>query len=388
MQSVIRAVASNPAMIAGCHPTISVFDELHAAPSGPSGRAMWDALIPVPSRKVSCRLAISHAGPALDDHLLYVLYKRGMELPELGEDLRGGAGMLCFWTHKPQHHWQDGKWLQQMRRELLPAQYTYMIENHFISSEASYITPEMFDRNVRESAPRPSDQKLPLFVGVDAAPKRDNTALFGVTLEGNDGVRLVCHKVFVPSHDDPLDFESTVERTLLDWQQRYAIRLVLVDPSWMIATNQRLQRAGLKVEELKQNPENLRAMAQVLFDLFRSERIHLYTDAKLRDTVTRTVFEESTAGLRFARQQSVKIDASVALSMACLAALRTAGKPRYRLDVFSPNFVDDDAPPQPISQPEPVRANADWWRSMPRSQPTSSADERLRAFYQSLRFRF
>ena len=61
----------------------------------------------------------------------------------------------------------------------------------------------------------------------------------------------------------------------------------------------------------------------------------------------------------------------------------------YRLDVFDENFRDEDLPPlPPAEQPEPVQCNGNWWKSMPRSQPTSSADDRLRGFYQSLDFAF
>ncbi len=64
------------------------------------------------------------------------------------------------------------------------------------------------------------------------------------------------------------------------------------------------------------------------------------------------------------------------------------GTGNYRLDVFDPNFRDEDLPP--LQQPEPAapRCNGDWWRSMPRSQPIFSADERLHGLYQSLDFAF
>jgi hypothetical protein len=172
-QSTITAVAQNPAAIAGGHPTISVFDEMHAAPSGERGRAMWDALVPTPTKKISFRLAISHAGVADDDHLLYQLYQRGVALPKIGKDLYAGSGMLCFWSHEPQHSWQDTRWLEQMKRDLPPAQYQFMIENRFVTAEAAYITPVMYARSEKQSAPPPSDPKLPLYVGVDAAPLRD-----------------------------------------------------------------------------------------------------------------------------------------------------------------------------------------------------------------------
>jgi hypothetical protein len=36
--------------------------------------------------------------------------------------------------------------------------------------------------------------------------------------------------VFTPAPDDPMDFEQTVEATLVDWNQRFRLRKVLYDP--------------------------------------------------------------------------------------------------------------------------------------------------------------
>jgi hypothetical protein len=89
--STITALTNDAAGVAGGHPVISVFDELWTAPAGERGRRMFDALIPVPSRKISCRLVVSHAGIADDNHLLYQLYQRGMQLPQIGDNLYAGT---------------------------------------------------------------------------------------------------------------------------------------------------------------------------------------------------------------------------------------------------------------------------------------------------------
>jgi hypothetical protein len=97
--STISAAANDASGIAGGHPCISVFDELWCAPAGDRGRRMFDALIPTPSRKISCRLVVSHAGPVAEDHLLRQLYDRGIQLPEIGKDLHAGDGLLMHWSH-------------------------------------------------------------------------------------------------------------------------------------------------------------------------------------------------------------------------------------------------------------------------------------------------
>ena len=385
-ESTITAIPNDFAGLAGVHPTISVFDEVWAAPSGDRGRATYDQLVPVPSRKISCRLVVSHAGFADDDHLLYQLYKRGMQQPEVGKDLRAGDGLCMHWSHLPQHEWQDQQWLDMMRRELTPAKYTYMVENWFAVAASAYITEAMFDKCIKEVAP--CSGRLVIYVAVDAGWKRDNAAVVAVTVDG-DCIRFVYAKIFKPSPDDPLNFENTIERTLLELNQQYTIRLCWVDPTQMEYMKERLRKTGISIEALTQNPENSTAMAQTLYDLFRTERFiissNLKNDNKLRETITRTVFEEKSGGLRFAKNQSIKTDLTVALAMACLAATQRSGKSTYRLDVFDSDFRDEDLPPLP-SAPEPasgaVCGMSDWWKFKQHlNSYTGSADTQLKSLY-------
>jgi hypothetical protein len=387
-QSSITAIANSASSLAGVHPTISVHDEAWAAPPGERGRAVFDQLIPVPSRKISCRLVVSHAGVADPNLLLYQLYLRGLAQPKIGTDLYAGDGLLMHWSHEPLHPWQDERWLREMQRELSPVKYSYMIENRFVADAASFITDEMFDRSVRV-APRPT-KSLVIFIGVDAAPLRDHTAVVAVCING-DCIQLVYYRVFTPTPDTPLDFEEFIEGTLLKLAKQYTIRLCLVDPREMSYLNQRLKKKKIPIEELTQTPLHLGAAHQMLYDLFRSDRfitptwIDAGSIAYLRNVITRVIFTEKSGGLRFAEHQSVNVDLAAALAMACLAATRHSDKSGYRLDVFSEDFRDEDLPPLPEPElPTPPQANADWWKSKPRAQPTSSADERLRNMYGAL----
>ena len=389
-ESTISAIPNTASGLAGGHPTLSVFDEMWQAPSGERGRAVYDQLIPVPSRKISARLVVSHAGLADSDHLLYQLYERGMKLPEVGKDLRAGDGMLMHWSHVPQHDWQNERWLQEMRRELTPAKYTMMIENRPVSDAASFITNEMFDHCVREGVPQPGvDKKLSIIAAVDAAPLKDHTALIAIAMEDDDTIRLVRLKVFKPSENNPLDFEETIEKTLLAWAKKYNLRVCVVDPREMYYVAQRLRRAGLKVEEMKQTPDNLTAMAQDIFERFRTGRFIVDNRSHdiikyLRNVVTRMVFEETTGGLRFAKHQPVRIDAVTALAMAGLVATQ-------RSDKSAPWDIWDDPPTPPLPPEElipPVQPNDRWWERdeyiAKHKQPETKineADEKLASLY-------
>ena len=149
---------------------------------------------------------------------------------------------------------------------------------------------------------------------------------------------------------------------------------------------ERVRKIGIPAEALTQNPENLTAMAQNLFDLFRTERFNIppkLNNSKLREIVTRTAFEERSGGLRIARWL-IKTDFRVALAMACLAATQRSGKSGYRLDVFDENFRDEDLPPEP--KPEPASGaycgTADWWKFKQHLNTyTGNADDELRRLY-------
>ena len=76
--ATITALASDYRGAAGPNPTITVFDELWGYTSENAVR-LWDELIPVPTRKISCRLTTTYAGFAGESELLEKLYERGLK---------------------------------------------------------------------------------------------------------------------------------------------------------------------------------------------------------------------------------------------------------------------------------------------------------------------
>src|SRR5208282_1463464 len=135
-------------------------------------------------------------------------------------------------------------------------------------------------------------------------------------------VRLVTHRVFQPTANEPLDFEVAIENTLTDLGQRFRVRKILFDPWQMQATAQRLTRAGLPIEEFPQSSPNLTAASQNLYELISGRNLVVYPDAPMRLAVSRAVAIETSRGWRITKEkQSHKIDVVVALGMACHAAV-------------------------------------------------------------------
>jgi phage terminase large subunit-like protein len=349
--AVIQAIGSDYAGAAGANPVISSFDELWGYTSERS-RRLWDEMVPVPTRRVSCRLTTTYAGFSGESVLLEEMYKRGLAQPLVGTDLYAGDGLLMLWSHKPLAPWQTEAWLAEMRRSLRPNQFLRMIENRFVTSESSFISMSAWDRCVDPRiGATVANRGLPVYIGIDASVKFDSTAIVVTTWdERAQQVRLVFHRVFQPSPDAPLDFESTVEATLLDLQKRFNVARVLFDPYQMQATAQRLTRAGLNIEEFPQSPANLTAASQNLFELINGGNIVCYPDAAMRLAISRAVAVETSRGWRIAKEkQSHKIDVVVALAMSALAAVRRQGADSYLpYELWVSNDADDVVePPQP-----------------------------------------
>ena len=334
----ITAIPSNFATAAGGNQNISVFDELWAFTSERS-RRLWDELVPPPTRQIACRLTTTYAGFEGESLLLEELYKRGLQQPQIGDDLHAGDGILMFWSHSPVAPWQDERWLAEMRRTLRPNAYQRLVLNEFASAGIAVRRHERVGQCVQPSL-TPTLERIPIYVGVDASTKRDSTALVAVSFDKKaQMVRLVQHRVFTPAPGDPINFEQTVEATILDWRKRFVLRAIWFDPFQMAGERRSAwQRPAVPIEEYPQTVPNLTAATSNLFDLIQSRGIALYPDAAMRLAVSRAIIVESSRGWRLDKlKQQHKIDVVVALSMACLAAVRGQGKPGY--DLFAPRLV-------------------------------------------------
>jgi phage terminase large subunit-like protein len=97
---------------------------------------------------------------------------------------------------------------------------------------------------------------------------------------------------------------------------------VLCDPYQLHRSITTLRAAGINIVEFPQTTGNTTLMGQALFDLLNGRNIKLYRADDLRSQALNTVAVESARGWRIAKERaSKKIDAIVALAMACVAAM-------------------------------------------------------------------
>jgi Phage Terminase len=321
--ATITCLASDYASAAGGHPVISVFDEAWAYTSERS-RRLYDELVPVPTRRISCRLMVTHAGFEGEGQLLQELYNRGLALPQVGTNLHAGDGLLMAWHHEPIAPWQTEQWLADMRRTLRPNQFLRMCENKFVTTESSFVDMAWWDACVEYGmSPTLVAPALPVWVGVDASVKHDSTAIVTVTFNKEaQKVALVLHRIFQPSPKEPLNFEETIERHVRELMKRFAVRSIHYDPFQMVAVAQRLQQAGAPMRECPQSSGYLTEVGSNLYELIKGRGLIVYPDPDVRLAISRAVAVETSRGWRLAKEKAAhRIDFVVALAMAAHAAM-------------------------------------------------------------------
>ena len=214
------------------------------------------------------------------------------------------------------------------KKTLRPGTYLRLHENRWATAEEAFITPEMWDPCVNPAHHPNVLDKDPLFVGVDAGIKHDNAARVAVKWD-DQGERLilVSHRIWKPTPSQPLDLENTIEQDLLNLNDSGDVVEILCDPYQLHRSIMTLQSAGLPIREFPQTQANCTLMGQNLFDLLAGRNLDLYADDELRQQALSTVAIENPRGWRIAKEKSSKkIDAIVALAMACAAAMAHRGE--------------------------------------------------------------
>jgi len=161
------------------------------------------------------------------------------------------------------------------------------------------------------------DLEKPCIIGVDAAPRRDKTAIV-LDQRDENGVHNVKSWTF---EADPeaglLDFDE-LKQILRDLHATYNVSRIVVDPAHLFAVMDELNREGLPVEDFPQTASRMIPASMNLYDLIQLGRVRHGGDPTLTKHVLNAGAKEiPPSGWRLTKvSKHENIDAAVALAMA------------------------------------------------------------------------
>ncbi len=308
--TVLRIMASDAPSALGLLPYRLYLDELTAWPS----RAMWDAVISAAHKVPGARvLVISTAGsPA---HWSYSLWQHVVESPT--------------WQVRESQElapWVSGEQVEDQRAHLPSGIIARWLENRWASADEALLSLEDIvactDHDREPSVA--GDGAGPYRIGVDFGWKHDLTGVAVV----RGGRRSRVHRLEYlwtrqGSREAPVQV-AEVEDKIQSLQRRFRPARVIVDPTQLVGTAQRLPR----VEEFPFTAQSVGKLSTVLLSLIRERRLRLLPDEELRTELLSLVVRESTYGWRMEAAPGAHDDRAMALALAAFAAEEAPKSPQ------------------------------------------------------------
>lgn len=362
----LRPIAQDYRGEAGANPTASIWTEIWGADQE-RARRLYDELTPPPTRPRSIRLLEGYAGFEGESVLWREIWdraqKEGRQLTRGELDPYGGwpfEGDPPIWVNETSRMcayidtgiparrlpWQLGQagalYYKSQEANERPDSFRRLHHNEWVSSVSEFI-PSAWWLACQESPDRVIADKVarrlsegeknvskgePIVIGVDGAVTGDCAALVGVCRDpmAPEKVRVLFAKIWTPTPGHPLDYSATIEPELKRLCSLYNVVQIAYDPYQLHKLMTDLSREGIAwCRPFNQAAERSRSDKQ-LYDLIRDRRIvHPGLpdlNEHIHNAAAKHAPDEDTRLRIIKKAQAMKIDAAVALSMACAECLR------------------------------------------------------------------
>lgn len=319
--SFIQILSPNTSL-AGINPSLIVAEELWAWITTEHKRA-WDELCNIPTRAENLVIVSSYAGYTEDeDSVLFSLYDQGMKQADGREEKDERFYFKWYgielYDRVP---WVKPGYLEQQEKRMPENTFKRMFRNLWASGLMAFITPEILDDCTRDDYGRGSVEGIEAVAGIDIGLKHDASAIIVIGRLDENTVQLLDHALWVPTRNQTLDLERTVEEMMIIFAKTYRLRACYYDPYQFQRSAQTLRKRGLPMVEYPQTISNGVAMAMALQNLLTSANLILYPDADIRKHLLNAQIKEHEQGWRIIKyKQSKKIDLAIAAAMAAKAS--------------------------------------------------------------------
>jgi phage terminase large subunit-like protein len=324
----IEAVPVDPSGEAGANPTGIFWTEAWGARQK-KHQEMWSEMVLSPTRSGDTfKFVESYAGFRGESVILERLFdsvvKPEYALTGLPECYAHGP-LFAYWCTRRIMPWmhdaQAKRYYHQEEIDKHPDEFRRVHGNEWVDSTARFVPGEWWDVCQQELPPMKDNQGW--IIGVDAAVTSDCFAIVGVTRHGEELAIRYC-QIWTPPPNGEIDFTQP-EAELRRLCQEYHVLQIAYDKTELQDMAQRLRRD--KVTWLKKFDQgNARASAdKQLYDCIRDRRIMYWQEPDLTEHIKNAdadINKHENRMRLIKRAEHLKIDAAVALSMACSEALR------------------------------------------------------------------
>ena len=331
--SVIRAIASDYRGAAGGRWRVASLDELWGFSLENSVR-LYEELRPPPTEKGSYLFITSTAGFSGESTVLEKLYQRGTRGKHVSQYEVYVAGGLCmFWGHTGRQPWHTKAYFEQEQEDLRPNQFRRLHRNEWVVAESQFIEPEAWDAII-DSNHSPILNGGQMHVAIDLGVKSDSSALVAVCFDPSGKKLMVAfHRIWKPVKNHPVQLDG-VKNYVKEICRRHRVKTISADPSQAYLLIQQLQQERITVKEFTQTQANGIRMGETLFSLIKNGNLIAYPSEELRAHVLNAVGIDTAGGVRMTKgRTSKKIDAAIALAMACIDAIESGPK------IFNPKAI-------------------------------------------------
>jgi phage terminase large subunit-like protein len=341
--SYIDALPVNASGEAGGNQRLTTWTEFHGYTYEENNR-MWSELQPVPTQFLSQRFVESYAGYKGESVLLESIWnlakageKLSDEFPIWGNETAALCAYIDTGEAARRMPWQQGQIGREYYAEQeaieLPHEYQRIHLNEWVGSQNKLIPLELWDRLKVE----PIDPLSHLYRGgfmiaaADASVSGDSTGLaVGMYFQGI--VYVIEAWEWIPPKGGKLDYDETIKLELRSALERYAGRLVrVVYDEYQLhdcMTSLSTEYEGVEFEAFDQGARRVESDT-MLVSRIRQEKLRHSGQSNLRSHIDNADGKASSdKKLRIVkRENTLKIDLTVALSMLTDAAFREGELP-------------------------------------------------------------
>lgn len=358
----IRPIALDYRGEAGANPTASIWTEVWGADQE-KARRLYDELTPPPTRQRSIRFMEGYAGFEGESILWREIWdraqKEGRRVTREELDPYGGwpypdepplwinpTARMCAYIDQGEVArrlpWQQGErgrlYYSSQEATERPDAFRRLHLNEWVSSVQEFI-PQAWWLACQESGENATARRIagqllkktwPIVLGVDAAVTGDCAAIVGVCRDPNDpsAVSVLFTRIWTPTPGHPLDYGAPdgLESELRRMCAQFNVAEIAYDPYQLHKVMTDMHRDGIAwCRPFNQTAERAKADKQ-LYDLIRNRRIKHPgipdLNQHIKNAAAKHAPDEDTRLRIIKKSQAGKIDAAVALSMACSECLR------------------------------------------------------------------